>query len=86
MHWAVHTVETRCNEVGLSVKLDKTKLVFSRKSNLLGIIGTHLFGVATQSYIGQVPRGSPGFSADLEGACVCPGDEGPQSFVGLQRA
>jgi hypothetical protein len=34
MQWALHTVETWCDEVGLSVNLDKTELVFTRRWKL----------------------------------------------------
>jgi hypothetical protein len=36
-------------------------------------------------FLGQVSRGYPGFSADLEGACGCQGEEDSQSFVGLKE-
>ena len=34
-------------------------------------------------YVGQVSRGGSGFSADLDGACGCQGEEGSQPVVGL---
>jgi hypothetical protein len=36
MLWALHTVETRCGEIGLSVNFDKTEFVFRRRRKLLG--------------------------------------------------
>ena len=45
MQWAFLTVETWCNEVGLSVNPDKTGLVaFTRKSKLLGFFKPQFFG------------------------------------------
>jgi len=46
MQWALLTLEIWCNEVGLSVNLDKTGLVtFTKKRNLPGFFGTQFFGV-----------------------------------------
>jgi hypothetical protein len=46
MQWALLTVETWCNEVGLSVNPDKTGLVaFTRKTKLPGFFKPQLFGV-----------------------------------------
>ena len=41
-------------------------------------------GYCTLLYAGQVSRGSPGFLADLEGACGCQGEEGSHSVVGVR--
>ena len=46
MQWALLTVETWCNEVGLSVNSDKTEPVaFTRKRKLPGLFELHFFGV-----------------------------------------
>jgi hypothetical protein len=46
MQWALSTIETWCNEVGLSVNPDKTGLVaFTRKRKLQGLFKPRLFGV-----------------------------------------
>jgi hypothetical protein len=54
MQWALLTVETWCNEVGLSVNPDKTGLVaFTRKKKLQGFFEPLFFGV-TLSLLGSV--------------------------------
>jgi hypothetical protein len=54
MQWALLTVETWFNEVGLSVNLDKTGLVaFTRKRKLQGFFEPRIFGV-TLSLSGSV--------------------------------
>ena len=46
IQWALLTVQTWCNEVGLSVNPDKTELVaFTRKRNLPGFFKPHFFRV-----------------------------------------
>jgi hypothetical protein len=46
MQWALSTIETWCNEVGLSVNPDKTELVaFTWKRKLQGLFQPRLFGV-----------------------------------------
>jgi hypothetical protein len=46
MQRALHTVETWCSEVGLSVNPDKTDLViFTKKGKLFGFFEPLLFGV-----------------------------------------
>jgi len=46
IQWALHTVETWCDEVQLSVNPDKTGLVvFKRRRKLLGFFEPHLFVV-----------------------------------------
>jgi hypothetical protein len=46
MQWALSTVETWCNEVGLSINSDKTGLVaFTRKRKLQGLFEPRLLGV-----------------------------------------
>jgi hypothetical protein len=46
IQWALSTIETWCNEVGLSVNPDKTGLVaFTRKRKLQGLYEPRLFGV-----------------------------------------
>jgi hypothetical protein len=46
IHWALSTVETWCNEVGLSANPDKTGLVaFTRRRKLEGLFEPRLFGV-----------------------------------------
>jgi hypothetical protein len=43
--WALHTVEIRCDEVGLSVNPDKTRLVvFTKRRKLPGFFETHSLG------------------------------------------
>jgi len=44
--WALHTVDTWCDEVGLSINPDKTGFVaFIRRRKLPGFFEPHLFGV-----------------------------------------
>jgi hypothetical protein len=84
MQWAVHTVETWCNEVGLLVNPGKTELVvFKRRRKPPRFLKPLFLGLPTTLYVGQVPRGSPGFSTNIEGACGSHGEEGSQSVVGL---
>jgi hypothetical protein len=46
MQWALSTVETWCNKVGLLVNPDKTGLIaFTRKRKLLGFFQPQFFGV-----------------------------------------
>jgi len=46
IQWALHTVETWCDKVRLSVNPDKTRLiVFTRKGKLPGFSEPHYFGV-----------------------------------------
>ena len=46
MQWALHTVDIRCDEVGLSVNPDKTRLVvFTRRRKLPGFFGPHFLRV-----------------------------------------
>jgi hypothetical protein len=46
MQWALLTVQTWCNEVGLSVNPNKTGLVaFTRKGKLQGFFEPKFFGV-----------------------------------------
>jgi len=45
VQWALHTVETWCDEIGLSVNPDKTGLVaFTRRRKLPGFSEPRLFG------------------------------------------
>jgi hypothetical protein len=45
MQWALHTVETRCNEIRFSVYLDKTELVLTKRRKLFGFFEPYFFGV-----------------------------------------
>jgi hypothetical protein len=57
MQWALLTVETWCNEVGLSVNPGKTGLVaFTRKRKLQGFFEPQFFGVKLRSvkYLGVI--------------------------------
>jgi hypothetical protein len=46
IQWALYTVETRCDKLGLSVNPDKTGLVaFTRRRKLLGFFEPCLFGM-----------------------------------------
>ena len=46
IQWTLHTAETWCNKVGLSVNPDSTGLiVFLRKRKLPGCFAPHFFGV-----------------------------------------
>jgi len=45
MQWDLHTVETWCDEVSLSVNPGKTELVFTSKRKLPGFFEPHFFGV-----------------------------------------
>jgi hypothetical protein len=84
MLWALNTVETRCGDIGLSVNFDKTELVFRRRRKPPGYFEPLFFGVTfALFYVGQVSRGSPGFSADLEGTCEYQVEEGSQFSVGF---
>jgi len=47
MQWDLHTVETWCDEVSLSINPDKTELVFTRKRKLPGFFEPHFFGVTS---------------------------------------
>jgi hypothetical protein len=70
MLWALHTVETRCGEISLSVIFDITELVFRRRRKLPGFVEPLFLGVTFALFYGsQVSRGSPEFSADVEGTC-----------------
>jgi len=62
-----------CDELGLSVNPYKTGLVaFTRRRKLTGFFEPRLFwDDFTPLYVGEISQGSPGFSADLEGACGC---------------
>jgi len=73
MHCALRTVETWCNKDELSVNLNETEIiVFTRRRKLSGFFEPHFFwGLSASLYAGLVSLGSPGFSADLEGACGC---------------
>jgi len=77
VQWALHTVGTRCSLVRFSVYHDKTELILTRRRKLSGFFEPYFFGVS------QASGGSSAFSADLEGACGCKGEEGSQSVVGL---
>ena len=44
-HWVLHTLETWCDKVDLSVKLNKTELVFTRRRKLSGFLQLHFLGV-----------------------------------------
>jgi len=84
MLWALHTVQTKCSEIGLSVNFDKTELVFRRRRKLPGFFEPLFFGVAFEFfYLGQVSWRSPGFSSDLEGTCEYQVEEGSQFTVGF---
>jgi len=46
MQWALLTIETWCNKVGLLVNPDNTELiVFTRRRKLPGFYGPHFFDV-----------------------------------------
>ena len=63
------------------MNLNKTgAVVFTRGRKLSGFFEPHFLGLL---YVSQVSWGSPGFSADLEGACGCWSKEGSQFVVGL---
>jgi hypothetical protein len=64
--WALHTVETWCDELWLSVNLDKIGLVaFTSRRKLPGFFEPCLSGMTLLvTYLGS----NPGFTADLEGA------------------
>jgi hypothetical protein len=83
MLWALHTVETRCGDISLSVNFEETELIFRRRRKVPGLFEPLFFGVTFALFhVGQLSRDSPGFSADLEGACGCQGKEGSQSAAG----
>jgi hypothetical protein len=67
MQWALLTVETWCNEVGLSFNPDKTGLVaFARKRKLQGFFQPRFFGITLSLGVDQVSGCYSGFSVDLE--------------------
>ena len=81
IQWALHTADTWCGEIGLSVNPVKTELVFTWKRNLPGFFESLFSGVTLhRSKVGQVSQGSPGFLADLKKACEY---QGSQYNVGL---
>jgi len=84
MVWDLHSVETRCGEIGLSVNFDKTELVFRKRRKLPGFFEPLFFEVTfALFYVGQVSRGSSRFTADLEGTCEYQVEEGSQFSVGF---
>jgi hypothetical protein len=84
MLWVLHTVETSCGEIVLSVNFDKTKLVIRRRRKLPGLFEPLFFGVTfALVYFCQGSRGSHGFSAALEGTCEYQVEEGTQFSVGF---
>jgi hypothetical protein len=83
LQWVLCTVKTWCDEVRLLVNPHKTELVvFTRKRELPGFFEPHFFCVTLSLYVSQVSQGSPGFSADLEGAYGCHSEEGSQPVSG----
>jgi hypothetical protein len=65
-------VETLCDEVGLSVNPAKLGLLHSkREGNFLVSLNHTFLALFTSLCVGQASRGSPGFSADVEGARGC---------------
>jgi hypothetical protein len=73
IQWALHTVETWCDELGLPVNPDKTALAaFVRRRKLPGFFEPRLFwDNLTLLHVGQVSWSDLGFTADLEGAHGC---------------
>ena len=61
IQWDLHTVETWCDELGLSVNPDKTGLVaFTRRRNLPGFFETRFFGTTLHrsmsvKHLGVIP-------------------------------
>jgi hypothetical protein len=85
MQWALYTVETWCDEVGLSVNLDKTELVVSTRRRkpphfLKPLFWGYLRHCILVKYLGVVLDTRP---ADIEGACGCHDEESSQSVLGL---
>ena len=75
----LHAVENWCEGVELSINLDKTgPVVLTRRNNSLLSFTILILGLFTFLYVCKLSRGSPGFSADLEGACGYQGKEGSQ--------
>jgi len=84
MLWDLHTIEIRYGKVGLSVNFDKTEFVFRRRRKLPGFFEPLFFEVTfALFYVGRVSRGSPRFSADLEGTCEYQVEVGSQFSVGF---
>ena len=80
----LHTVETWCDELGLSVHPDKMGIVaFTRRRKLPGFLEPRIFG--TNLHHSMSLGGHPGFTADLEGTLGCQGEKGSKSAVGLQE-
>jgi len=78
LQWAFNTVETWCGRICLLLNPDRTELiVFTRKRKLPGFFEPLFFfwSYCATFYVGQVSRGSPGFSAVLDGACEYQGEE-----------
>ena len=73
IQWALHTIESWCGELGLSVNPDKTGLVaFTRKRKLPGFFEPRLFGKTLQcSVLVKYLESDPGFTSDLEGTRGC---------------
>jgi len=76
MHWALRTTETRCDDVGMPVNLDKTGLVvFTRRRKPPRFFEPHFLGLLYVALCLSSISSIPGFSADLEGICGYQGKE-----------
>jgi len=87
IHCALLTVEMWCDEVGLSVNLDKTEfVVFTRRRKLPGFFEPQFFWLLYVALCRSSISGSPKFSPDLEGASGFQSKEGSTFVVSLRRA
>ena len=76
IQWALHTVATWCDGLGLSVNPDKTGLVaFTRRRKLPGFFEPRLYGTTLHHSTSNI-CGSSGFTAELEGTRGCQSEEG----------
>jgi len=73
IQWTLHTIESWCDKLRLSINPDKTGLVaFTRRRKLPGFFEPRLFWDDFMSlYVSQVSWCSSGFLADMEGARGC---------------
>jgi hypothetical protein len=84
IQWALHTVKTWCDKVGLWLILTKLGLLYSQvDGNSLVSLNHTFFELLYVTLCQSNITDSPGFSADLEGACGCQSKEGSQFVVGL---
>jgi hypothetical protein len=86
MQRTLYTVETRCGEVGLSVKpwQDGTCRIYMEEETSWFVWIPFLWSYSAPFCVGQVPCSNPRFSADLEEAYEYQSKECSQFSVGLE--